>query len=845
MFDPCTYSRQVKVSQSDDVYDERDDLRVDIFQRTKDDNKIGLSVEDRAFVQLMDREFHKDSTGHWSAPLPFRTPKPKMPNNRDQALKQAKSLDRFLRTNPLKKEHMVTFMEKIITSGAAEVAPPPEDGRENWYLPLFGVYHSKKPDHIRGVFDSSAVHEGISLNSVLMSGPDFVHSLLGILLRFRKNETALNADIEQMFYQFFVIPEHKDYLRFFWYEKNNLERPLVEYRMCVHVFGNSSAVASYGLRKTVEHCSDLCGPDVKDFVWNNFYVDDGLISLSSPDDVIDLVKRSQSVLKSEGNIRLHKIASNSSRVMDAFPTEDLGKDLKCLDFEKDYLPVQRSLGLAWDLNHDSFVFDIPELDKPFTRRGLLSTVNSIYDPVGFLAPFTIMGKILLREATPPGVEWDSPLSPEHREAWQQWQLSLEALRDATIPRMYIDSSISHASDVELLIFSDASEKATSAAAYIRANSKPQLSFVLGNAKLAPLGGHTIPRLELCGAVLVVELHDLILEHLDFPPSIVKFYTDNKVVLGYIGNDTRRIYTYVANRVERIRSRTTPLQWNYIPTHLNPADSANRYALSDVDSRLNLWLHAAPEVETYCLGGTDKEDSFSLVDPEDDKEVWCKVEVLKTSTSVPSLGVSRFEDFSSWSTLVKAVSLLRHLARSFGSDSSCHGWHYCSSFKSVDTYRDAESFILMEAQRGSYEKEIKRLQQGQPLPKSSSIVSLTPFLDDHGLLRLVGRLNKANEVLGLTETNPIILPKGHISTLLIRHFHEKMDHQGRHITEGVLRSNGYWIVGAKRTVSSVIHKCVHCRKLRRERQEQLMADLPLDRLTPGPPFSSVGVDTFGP
>ena len=70
--------------------------------------------------------------------------------------------------------------------------------------------------------------------------------------------------------------------------------------MCVHVFGNkpSPAVASYGLRKTVEHCSDLCGPDVKDFVWNNFYVDDGLISLSSPDDVIDLVKRSQTVLKS-------------------------------------------------------------------------------------------------------------------------------------------------------------------------------------------------------------------------------------------------------------------------------------------------------------------------------------------------------------------------------------------------------------------------------------------------------------------------------------------------------------------------------------------------------------------
>ncbi|KAK3098135.1 hypothetical protein FSP39_016503 [Pinctada imbricata] len=377
-----------------------------VFQRSKDDNKIGLSIEDRKFLQLMDKEFTKDSNGHWIAPLPFRTPKPNMPNNRDQALKRAQSLHKSLQTDSNKQDHLVEFMDKILRNGVAEVAPPIAENTECWYLPLFGVYHPKKPGNIRGVFDSSAVYKGVSLNNELMSGPDLVNSLLGILLRFRKNAFAVTADIEQMFYQFFVKPEHRDYLRFFWYEKNDPNRPLIEYRMRVHVFGNkpSPAIATYGLRKTVENCEETYGSDVKDFVCRNFYVDDGLVSLSSAAEVTDLVKRSQHALRTEGSLRLHKIASNSSEVMEAFPPEDLGKELKSLDFEKDYLPLQRSLGLVWNLNFDSFVFDIPDFDKPFTRRGLLSTVNSLYDPIGFLAPFTIMGKILLRETTPSGID---------------------------------------------------------------------------------------------------------------------------------------------------------------------------------------------------------------------------------------------------------------------------------------------------------------------------------------------------------------------------------------------------------------------------------------------------------
>lgn len=99
----------------------------------------------------------------------------------------------------------------------AEVAPEISDHQERWYLPLFEVYYPKKPDKIRGVFDSSAQFEGVSLNDALLKGPDLANSLLGVLLRFRKEPVAITTDIEHMFYCFVVEGHHRDLLRFFWF----------------------------------------------------------------------------------------------------------------------------------------------------------------------------------------------------------------------------------------------------------------------------------------------------------------------------------------------------------------------------------------------------------------------------------------------------------------------------------------------------------------------------------------------------------------------------------------------------------------------------------------------------
>lgn len=223
----------------------------DVFVRTPDNDKPGMSHDDKLFMKQMDDEFVRDDTGSWVAPLPFRATRPRLPNNRDQAVQRAKMLDTSLKKNPVKKAHLIEFMGNILDNNHAEVAPPLKENEECWYLPLFGVYHPKKPDKIRGVFDSSAKYNGISLNNILLTGPDLTNSLLEVLVRFRREKIAVTADVQHMFHCFVVRDDHRNYLRFLWYKDNNPDEELIEYRMRVHVFGNSPSptVATLGLRK--------------------------------------------------------------------------------------------------------------------------------------------------------------------------------------------------------------------------------------------------------------------------------------------------------------------------------------------------------------------------------------------------------------------------------------------------------------------------------------------------------------------------------------------------------------------------------------------------------------------
>ncbi|XP_051265175.1 uncharacterized protein LOC127368389 [Dicentrarchus labrax] len=328
--------------------------------------------------------------------------------------------------------------------------------------------------------------------------------------------------------------------------------------------------------------------------------------------------------------------------------------------------MQRSLGISWDVATDEFTFEVSAMEKPYTHRGALSTISSLYDPLGFAAPVSIQGRALLRELTNETCKWGNPLPETKVKVWHEWKDSLKDLEHVRIPRTYTSISLNSSTDRELCIFCDASTQAIAAVAYMKvtdAEGKSELGFVFGKAKLTPQPEATIPRLELCAAILAVEIADMLTDEIDVQFHSVRFFTDSKVVLGYIRNKSRRFYVYVSNRVQRIRKSSRLEQWNYVPMFTNPADHASRSIPANT-LMSSTWLKGPDFLLKPDRNTDDSDTSFDLVNPESDPKIRPLVTSCVTKVVESPLNPRRFESFSSWRSLVRTISRLIHVAGSF-------------------------------------------------------------------------------------------------------------------------------------------------------------------------------------
>ena len=391
---------------------------------------------------------------------------------------------------------------------------------------------------------------------------------------------------------------------------------------------------------------------------------------------------------------------------------------------------------------------------------------------------------------------------------------------------------------------------------------------MGKARVTPLKPVTIPRLELTAAVVSVNVSEQLLRELEYEKIVEHFWTDSKVVLGYIANQTKRFHVFVANRVQRIQERTTQEQWHYVDTKSNPAYDASRGIRMQELVNGSRWINGAEflwQDESHWPTASvndNKETEFDLSpdDPEIKKAASFVTESIK---SYPGL-LSRLRYSSSWYRAKVAVAwCLRYLhrlkERVVNAKSNDIGDHMGKRRESkpnlaVEELPRAEILIIRVVQSETFDKEIEMLtstksklsrSKGNPqVNKTGPMYKLDPFVDDNGILRVGGRLRRAN--LNDDHKFPIILPKNdHVSRLIVRYFHENVKHQGRGITLNELRSNGYWIIQGTAAVSKCIAECTVCRKLRGATHEQKMADLPIDRMNPSPSFTYAAVDYFGP
>ena len=386
---------------------------------------------------------------------------------------------------------------------------------------------------------------------------------------------------------------------------------------------------------------------------------------------------------------------------------------------------------------------------------------------------------------------------------------------------------------------------------------------MAKSRVAPLRAITIPRLELTAAVVSVRIHAVLKKQLEYKDVKEVFWTDSKVVLGYIASDAKRFHVFVANRVQQIRDQTSPAQWKYVDTDNNPADYASRGMSVQTMINSSQWW-SGPDFLQQPLNTTESsEENISVT--EDDPEVKKVVSCL-TDVHEPLSFLDRLNYFSDWHHATRATAVCLRLQKKFkGKDNKSNQTAKQKSIRSEYTpvtaveLKEAEKEIIKQLQAQAFPDERRALtnrakkdnticgvgrNKKNVLKRSSQLYKLDPFIDDDGVLRVGGRIRRAN--LHKDNKHPAILPKkSHITDLIICHYHKRVQHQGRGITLNEIRGSGYWIIGGSSLVAKHISKCTICRKVRGSTQEQKMADLPADRLEPTAPFTYSAVDFFGP
>ena len=372
------------------------------------DSKPGMSRNDRYALDLLNNS-KKQVNGHYQVKLLWKPGCPKFNSNFKQAIFRLESLrQRFARDENFQTLYTETMQGYVDKGFAERVSEHDLDDNNCWYLPHHAVSHPRKANKVRVVFDCAARYNGTSLNEQLLTGPDLLNNLFGVLTRFRKGKVTLVADIESMYHQVLVDPQDRKYLKFLWWPSGNTNLPPARYRMKVHVFGaaSSPACATYALQQTAKDNDLLSSQDVIDTVLENFYMDDCLKSVDSVEEAIRMSDELAQLLK-KGGFNLTKWLSNNDRVVSNFVLEKRAKIY--LDLREAKNILHQVLGVTLNFEEDSFQIDINLKDKPLTRRGVLSQVSAVFDPLGFAAPVILKAELILQELCRLELGWDEPI----------------------------------------------------------------------------------------------------------------------------------------------------------------------------------------------------------------------------------------------------------------------------------------------------------------------------------------------------------------------------------------------------------------------------------------------------
>lgn len=730
----------------------------------------------------------------------------------------------------------------------------PIDPALTYYIPHHAINVAGGKGKFRVVFNASAPSStGISLNDQQLVGPRLQDDLVSIFLRFRANRYGMTADIKQMFRQVNIASEHWNFQRVFWRDSPNDE--LKEYVTTVICWGQTSA--GFNAVRAVRQCAideQQRFPIGSLMASNDLYFDDMLSGTHSETDLLTAYQQISQLLGA-GGFELSKWATNNQALAMHIQSE--------LNAEADIPMDAGVLGMRWHPSTDMLRIKLNNefniTDHQLTKRKAISATAQIFDPTGLVLPVIVIGKILQQDIWRSGIGWDEPLPIQLIEKWHHYQLAIAQLHQIAIPRWL---RIGPVDQVELHVFTDASEQAMGAVAYFRVQSidgTTTTNLITARSKIAPVKRVTIPRLELMAALIGAELAQFVRTTFHMPNVEATFWTDSTIVIHWLRRDPNVCKPFIANRIVAIRDASENGIWRHVQGTDNPADLLTRGIGAEQLANASLWWLGpswlADSISAWPIScvTTLTPEQQALLSSEDKIVASAMPTEMHRSKSGQLVGVVvkgavapfsirdtdgnqtpitvRRSELSSllrvtayafrfaYNTLERARSRRMSNERRFAP----HAVEICdrSSIPAITNVERQKALRhwIADAQSTYFSAEIKAIREEKLLPRSSSIVKLRPIIDQNGFLRVGGRLANA-DIPEETKHQFILPPQARISQLIIRDAHFATIHGGPQLMMAHLRRS-YWITRARQIVKSVVHHCPICVRYDQAQNVQLI------------------------
>lgn len=561
-----------------------------------------VSCEDLQCESFYNSTHRRLNDGSYEVQLPFKnnpigSPVALFGNSRDAAVSRLVQMERRFARDPILRQNYISCIEEYLQMNhmIEDFAPTPHyttsqiTSHNCMYLPHHAVIkESSTTTKLRVVFDASCKSSNsISLNDKLLTGPPLQDELIIIISKWRKHAVALNADIEKMYRMVKVAENHTPYQKIVW--RSNSNDPIKDYRLLTLTFGTASA--PYLAIKTLQQLAtdeEANYPLGAKAVREDFYVDD----LLSGADCIQAAKNLQTeiirLLKS-GGFSIRKWSSNCPELLTHISPENREVELP---LSTDVNSTIKKLGLHWNPNSDHFKFTFKDSSNSSsnpTKRLVLSEIAKLFDPLGWLSPCIITPKIIMQEIWLSGINWDDQLPRALLQKWDGFKNNLKHIENIKIARWVNTHSANE--NIEIHGFCDASEKAYAAVVYLKVfmpNSVCKTEIIIAKTRVAPIKQISLPRLELCGALLLSKLIYKLKPI--FNSKNIFAWTDSTIVLAWLRSHPSKWKSFVANRVSEIHDVLQQNNWHHVRSHENPADCATRGILPQELSSHPLWWH---------------------------------------------------------------------------------------------------------------------------------------------------------------------------------------------------------------------------------------------------------------